>query len=77
MQQQEFLRSSMQTLSLTRQGLADRLRVSKRTLDKWLLPSESNDFRPLNEPVWALLREILEHEELKKRHQKLMNKISE
>lgn len=77
MQQQEFLRFAMKKLALTRQGMAARLCVSKRTLDKWLLPDSSGDHRPLNEPAWALIREILQHEELKKEHANLVNKICE
>ncbi len=57
--QQYFLRDTMQHLSMTRQEFADRIGAEKRVLDNWLLPSNSREFRPMPDTVWALIREIL------------------
>lgn len=45
--QQQFLRNALQTLKLTREQLSVTLGCSKRGLDKWLLPTKSQDFRPM------------------------------
>ena len=45
MKQQDLLRLTMQQTRQTRSQLAGELGVSKRTLDKWLLPETSSDFR--------------------------------
>lgn len=58
MSQQEFLRMVMFRLGFTRDGLAARLHVSRRGLDKWLLPSESADFREMPEVARAFIDEI-------------------
>ena len=63
--QQEFLRSAMGELEMTRDAFAVRLACPRRTLDKWLLPSESKDHRPLDETMWKFVREVLAHEKLK------------
>jgi len=65
MTQQEFLRSAMTELDMTRDMFCVRLGCARRTLDKWLLPSTSNDFRTMEETIWVLVREILAHESLK------------
>lgn len=66
--QQDFLRDAMAALgSLTRKEFSVRLGCAQRTLDKWLLPSTSKDFRTMEETVWVLVREILAHEKLKKK----------
>lgn len=57
--QQDLLRGAMNQLGMTREEFAARLSVSKRTLDKWLLPSESSDFRGLPEMGRAYIQEIL------------------
>ncbi len=57
--QQDLLREAMNQLGMTREEFAARLSVSKRTLDKWLLPSESSDFRALPEMGRAYIQEIL------------------
>lgn len=59
--QQEFLRGAMRTLGMTRQQFADRINASKRRLDTWLLPAESNEFRELDATIWQFIREILEN----------------
>lgn len=57
--QQTLLRGAMSQLGMTREEFAARLSVSRRTLDKWLLPSESSDFRALPEMGRAYIQEIL------------------
>jgi len=68
--QQEFLRDAMVVLgNITREAFAKRLGCSQRTLDKWLLPNDSNDHREMDGVVWSLVREILAHEKLKAAHE--------
>lgn len=57
--QQEFLRQAMESLGLTRDGFAKRFTVPRRTLDKWLLPDTSNDFRALPDMARAYISEVL------------------
>lgn len=73
--QQDFLQEAMADLGMTREAFALRLGCAKRTLDKWLLPDSSNDYRAMNETVWNLVREIRAHERLKETHEKLKKKI--
>ncbi len=61
--QQEFLREAMGSLGMTRAAFAKRISVPEKTLDKWLAPSETTDFRNMPEVVWAYVREILMWEE--------------
>lgn len=63
--QQEFLRMAMAELAMTRAVFAQRIGCPVATLNKWLLPSASEQSRPMPETVWVLVREILEHEKLK------------
>jgi hypothetical protein len=72
--QQEFLRASMGELEMGRANFCDRIGCSKRALDKWLLPSDSNDFRKMDESIWSLVNEVLEHEKLKKKYDRLAKK---
>ncbi len=65
--QQAFLRGAMAELDMTRAAFAERIGCPGRTLDKWLLPEASNDFRPMPESLWTLVREVLAHEALKKK----------
>jgi transcriptional regulator with XRE-family HTH domain len=58
--QQELLRRAMDELRMTRSEFAERLSVSVRTLDKWLLPDDSVDARTMPEMGKAYVREILE-----------------
>lgn len=62
MNQQEFLREAMKRLNMTREALAARLGTSKRRIDNWLLPTESNGYREMDEVVWKFIREILERD---------------
>jgi hypothetical protein len=57
--QQEFLREAMQSLGLTRSGFAARISVPEKTLDKWLAPANTGDYRNMPDVVWAYIREIL------------------
>lgn len=57
--QQELLRGAMAELGMTRAEFAARICVPVRTLDKWLLPSESRDAHPMPEIGKAYVREIL------------------
>jgi hypothetical protein len=42
------------------------MRAPWRTFEKWLMPSDSVSARKMPDIAWALVSEILEHEELKK-----------
>jgi len=63
--QQEFLRSAMAELDMTRATFARRIGCPVPTLNKWLLPADSEQSRPMAETIWVLVREILAHEKLK------------
>jgi transcriptional regulator with XRE-family HTH domain len=71
MNQQEFLRKAMADLSMTRKDFANRLGCAQGTVDKWLSPEMSGERREMNSTMWKLVREILEHEQLKSKHQRL------
>ena len=60
--QQAFLRDAMATLEYTREQFAERIGTKKRTLDNWLLPSDSREFREMPDMAWKFIREILEHD---------------
>jgi transcriptional regulator with XRE-family HTH domain len=55
MRQQDTLRQAMQQSGQTRAQLAAVLGVSPRTLDKWLLPETSKDFRRMPETAIRLI----------------------
>jgi hypothetical protein len=55
MKQQEALRQAMRQCGQTRSHFAVALGVSRRSLDKWLLPETSGDFRAMPETAWRLL----------------------
>lgn len=55
MKQQDTLRQTMQQSGQTRAQLAAVLGVSPRTLDKWLLPESSKDFRRIPETAIRLI----------------------
>lgn len=61
--QQEFLRDAMRRLGMSRNQFAERIGASRRALDKWLLPDDSKDFRPLDNIARKFVEEILKHEE--------------
>jgi DNA-binding transcriptional regulator YiaG len=60
----------MEALVMTRAEFAARLSVPLRTLDKWLLPDESSDFRPMPEMGKAYVREIVHWDAQSKRGKK-------
>jgi transcriptional regulator with XRE-family HTH domain len=55
MKQQDTLRQAMQQSGQTRAQMAAVLGVSPRTLDKWLLPETSLDFRRMPETATRLI----------------------
>ncbi len=55
MKQQDLLRQALQQTQQTRAQLAAELGIAKRTLDKWLLPETSGDFRRMPETALRLL----------------------
>ncbi|MGN6318698.1 transcriptional regulator [Trinickia sp.] len=61
--QQEFLKGAIQRLGMTRASFAQRISVPEKTLDKWLAPAGTSDFRNMPDVVWAYVREILEWNE--------------
>lgn len=63
--QQDFLRSAMAELHLTPEEFCKRLHCEQRTLERWLLPSDSKDFIAMGDGVWALVRDILAHERMR------------
>ena len=59
MPQQVFLRDAMRRLNITREGLAQRIGVTQRALDSWLLPDESAQMRQMPEIAQRFVLEIL------------------
>lgn len=55
MKQQDILRQAMTQAGQTRARFAAEIGVAKRTLDKWLLPESSRDFRHMPETAVRLL----------------------
>lgn len=55
MKQQDLLRQTMTQSGQTRVQLAESIGVAKRTLEKWLLPETSRDFRRMPETALRLL----------------------
>jgi aspartate carbamoyltransferase catalytic subunit len=49
--QQAFLRDAMRRLNMTRDTFASRIGVSRRALDTWLLPDDSQESRAMPEIV--------------------------
>jgi hypothetical protein len=58
MKQQDALRQAMRQSAQTRTQLAEALGVARRTLDKWLLPETSHDFRRMPETAQRLLANL-------------------
>ena len=56
--QQAILRQSMEQLDLTRTAFADRLGVSRRALDTWLLPEDSTGHRAMPDVVARLIASL-------------------
>ena len=57
--QQEFLKGAIQRLGMTRASFAQRISVPEKTLDKWLAPAGTSDFRKMPDMVWTYVIEIL------------------
>lgn len=76
--QQEFLRGAMNKLGLpTPREFAERIGAPETTLKKWLMsPEAKSNYREMPSTMWVLVREILEHEALKRKYEKLTNKAS-
>lgn len=71
-QQQDFLRGAAKTLGLTQKELAARMGAKWTTFLKWLQPTETkSNYRDMPDVAWQLVREILEHEKLKKKVAKM------
>src|SRR5690625_4813384 len=66
--QQVFLRDAMRRLNLTRDVFSARIGVKRRTLDSWLLPESSQDFRVMPEVVRRFVTEIVENEALREKY---------
>jgi aspartate carbamoyltransferase catalytic subunit len=60
--QQTFLRDAMRRLNMTREAFASRIGVSRRALDTWLLPEESQESRSMPEIVERFVTEIVERQ---------------
>lgn len=58
--QQAFLRDAMRRMNMTRDAFATRIGVSRRALDTWLLPDDSQESRTMPEIVERFVREIVE-----------------
>ena len=58
MSQQVLLRDAMRRLNMTRDVFAERIGVRRRTLDSWLLPDESKEYRSTPEVVRRFVQEI-------------------
>ncbi|WP_246794115.1 aspartate carbamoyltransferase [Burkholderia perseverans] len=57
--QQAFLRDAMRRLNMTREAFANRIGVSRRALDTWLLPDDSQESRSMPEIVERYVTEIV------------------
>jgi aspartate carbamoyltransferase catalytic subunit len=57
--QQAFLRDAMRRMNMTREGFANRISVSRRALDTWLLPDDSQESRTMPEIAQRFVSEIL------------------
>lgn len=57
--QQAFLRDAMRRMNMTREAFANRIGVSRRALDTWLLPDDSQESRSMPEIVGRFVSEIV------------------
>jgi hypothetical protein len=77
MTQQEFLRNAKAKLGLTWPEFAERIGAPETTMKKWALPDDAEkNARKMPSTVWVLVREILEHEALKAKHDRLLKKVA-
>src|SRR6185436_14990631 len=56
--QQTLLRDTMQRLQLTRDSFADRIGVTRRALDGWLLPQDSKQHRAMPAMVARVIEQF-------------------
>lgn len=54
--QQDFLRRAAKEMGLSQPELAALMHVPLTTFKKWLLPSDSTNFREMPEMAWNLVR---------------------
>ncbi|MFL6644234.1 MAG: aspartate carbamoyltransferase, partial [Paraburkholderia fungorum] len=66
--QQAFLRDAMRRMNMTREAFASRIGVSRRALDTWLLPDDSQESRAMPEIVERFVSEIVVHGEPGEKH---------
>lgn len=59
MDQREFLKQAMTSLDVTREGLAQRIGVSVKTVNKWMSPKESDEFRVMPTMARYYMNDIL------------------
>jgi aspartate carbamoyltransferase catalytic subunit len=53
-----FLRDALVQLQLDRDGLADRIGVSRKCLNRWMVARESAEFRAMPRMAWKFITEI-------------------
>lgn len=58
--QQAFIHEALERLGMEPAQLAERLLVSPRLLECWMLPSSDPKFKDMDEGVWRLIRELLD-----------------
>lgn len=76
MTQQEFLRDAKAKLGLTWPEFAQRIGAPETTMKKWALPDDAEkNAREMPSTIWVLVREIIEHEALKAKHDRLIKKF--
>ncbi|MEX3630420.1 MAG: aspartate carbamoyltransferase [Burkholderia sp.] len=74
--QQAFLRDAMRRLNMTREAFANRIGVSRRALDTWLLPDDSQESRSMPEIVERYVSEIVERASNEADHTQSVDKNS-
>ncbi len=74
--QQTLLRDAMRSLNLTRDAFCERLGVSRRALDSWLLPDGSNEQRSMPTVVARFIGEIMATQQPAKYTQSVPNPSS-
>lgn len=57
--QREFLKRTIAALGVTREGLAQRIGVSVKTINKWMSPKESDDFRVMPKMAEYYINDII------------------
>lgn len=69
--QQIYLREAAKSLGYTQKNFAIRMGAPWPTFEKWLLPPEAGSAREMPAVAWKLVEEIIEHEALKAKYEKL------